>query len=73
MKMILDLLISIFGEQNLCISIFLMAIVFVISVLVYTYETIFDKHPNRKKIANIVNYVSSIYVLLMVALIFIVH
>ena len=73
MKMILDFLISIFGEQNLCISIFVMAIVFVISVLVYTYETIFDKHPNRKKIANMVNYVSSIYVLLMVALIFIVH
>lgn len=71
--MILDFLISIFGEQNLCISIFAMTIVFVVSVLVFMYETIWDKHPIRKKIANIVRYVSGIYVLLMVALILMVY
>ena len=73
MKMILDFLISIFGEQNLCISIFAMAIVFVISVLVFIYEAIVDRHPIRKKIANIVRYVSAIYVFLMVALILIAY
>ena len=71
MNMILEFLIGIFGEQNLCISIFLMAIVFVVSVLVKIYETIFDKHPKCKKIATIVSYVSIIYVLLMFGLIFI--
>ncbi len=73
MKMILDFLISIFGEQNLCISIFVMAIVFVISALVFIYEVIVDKHPICKKIANIVRYVSAIYVLLMVMLILIAY